>query len=84
MFFSGSVQGVGFRHTTWTIARNFDVTGYVCNLPDRRVELVAEGTPEQLEAFLTAIKERMSGLIRNVESDTRSANHEFSGFDIRY
>ena len=43
MYFSGHVQGVGFRYTTRSVASRFAVTGYVRNLPDGRVELVAEG-----------------------------------------
>ena len=44
-YFSGRVQGVGFRYTSRNIAINYDVTGFVRNLPDGRVELVAEGPP---------------------------------------
>ena len=45
----GRVQGVGFRYTAHNIARRHDVTGYVKNLTDGRVELVMEGPddPEQ-------------------------------------
>ena len=41
--FSGHVQGVGFRYTVQDLAADFDVRGYVRNLPDGRVELVVEG-----------------------------------------
>ena len=47
VLFSGRVQGVGFRYTACHIARHFTVTGYVRNLPDGRVELLAEGNPEE-------------------------------------
>src|SRR5471030_2081507 len=43
VFYSGRVQGVGFRYTARTVAAGFEITGYVRNLPDGRVELVAEG-----------------------------------------
>ena len=43
VYFSGRVQGVGFRFTCQSLARGFEVAGYVRNLPDGRVELVAEG-----------------------------------------
>jgi len=82
--YSGDVQGVGFRYTTRTLARGFEVTGYVRNLPDRRVELVVEGPEDQLEGFLAAIGERMSGQIRNIESEIRPSIDEFANFEIRY
>lgn len=83
-YYSGNVQGVGFRFTTRRIAQEFDVTGFVRNLPDRRVEVVAEGPPDDLDDFMAAVGERMSNQIRNVDCDRRPAIDEFSSFDIRY
>ena len=82
--YSGHVQGVGFRYTTQSIARGFEVVGYVRNMPDGRVELVAEGSPDQLDGFLQAITDRMSGHIHETVSDVRPANDEFARFQIRY
>lgn len=82
--YSGHVQGVGFRYTTQSIARGYDVVGYVRNLPDGRVELVAEGTATELDAFLAEIAEQMSGNIRSVDCDQRPALGEFADFSIRY
>ncbi|NOY42935.1 MAG: acylphosphatase [Planctomycetes bacterium] len=84
VFYSGNVQGVGFRYTTHRIAQDFDVTGFVRNLPDRRVEVVAEGPKQQLDHFFAAIAEQMSDQIRSVQCDTRPSIHEFHRFDIRY
>jgi len=47
----GTVQGVGFRFFTQRIAARHQVTGYVRNLPDGRVEAHAEGTAQNIEAF---------------------------------
>jgi acylphosphatase len=55
VFYSGRVQGVGFRATVRHVARGYEVTGSVRNLPDGRVELIAEGTKEELQAFLEGI-----------------------------
>ncbi|MCX7867134.1 acylphosphatase [Limisphaera sp. VF-2] len=67
VLYSGHVQGVGFRYTTKSVAQGFEVTGTVRNLPDGRVELIAEGTREELEAFRRAIRE--AGLDRFIQRE---------------
>lgn len=84
MLFTGHVQGVGFRFTTCDVAQPFDVTGFVRNLPDGRVELVAEGEPPELDAFLAAVSNVMGGLVRDTEIADADARGEFERFDIRY
>jgi acylphosphatase len=61
--YSGHVQGVGFRYTAQGLARGYPVTGYVRNLPSGEVELVAEGEPDPVDAFLGAVARRMAGYI---------------------
>jgi acylphosphatase len=63
--YSGTVQGVGFRYTARQIARGYAVAGYVRNLPDGTVELVAEGEPGEVERFLGAVTSRMADCIRD-------------------
>jgi acylphosphatase len=48
----GKVQGVGYRYNALKIAQSLDVTGFVRNLPDGTVEIVAEGSDEQLNALI--------------------------------
>jgi len=77
------VQGVGFRYTVRSVASGFEVTGTVRNLPDGRVELVAEGAKDELEAFRKAIRE--SGLehfVRKEEVAWSEPREEFRGFEI--
>ncbi len=81
--YSGRVQGVGFRYTARSIARGYPVTGYVCNLPDGRVELVAEGERAELDAFLVEVRDRFFNNIRDERRDTQPATSEYSGFEIR-
>jgi acylphosphatase len=83
VFYSGSVQGVGFRYSVRSVATGFEVTGVVRNLPDGRVELVAEGAKAELEAFRQAIREAgLDGFIRNEDVIWGEARNEFRGFEI--
>jgi acylphosphatase len=81
--FSGHVQGVGFRYTARKIAEGFDVVGYVQNLPDGRVRLVAEGEAEELDRFLRAVDEQMAKYIGDTQVNVRPAGGEFTSFEIR-
>jgi len=83
VFYSGHVQGVGFRYAVKSVARGFDVMGTIRNLPDGRVELVAEGTKEELDAFQQAIRElEMGSFIRDEKSSWHPASGELRGFEI--
>lgn len=82
-FFSGRVQGVGFRYTTLHVAREFEVSGFVQNLPDGRVLVEAEGRPAEVRDFIVAIQERMEGYIRKVEQTEAQRAPKFQGFTIR-
>jgi acylphosphatase len=83
VFYSGSVQGVGFRYSVKMLTGGFDVTGTVRNLPDGRVELVAEGEPDELKAFQQAIRESELGhFIRNEDVRWETAEGTFRGFEI--
>ena len=81
--FSGRVQGVGFRHTTMVISREHPVAGYVQNMPDGSVRMVAEGESRELERFVAAIRERMQGCIADCRVDLQTATGEFAGFGVR-
>jgi acylphosphatase len=83
VFYSGRVQGVGFRYTAKNVATGFEVTGSVRNLPDGRVELVAEGLKDELESFHEAIRESgLGSLIAREEVTWGEAKNEFRGFEI--
>lgn len=83
VYFAGRVQGVGFRYTTQQLAKGFDVTGSVRNLPDGRVELIAEGDKDELEAFLEEIGESgVASFIKEREVAWTDATGEFRGFRI--
>ena len=83
--YTGKVQGVGFRYTAREIACGYDVTGYVRNLVDGRVELVAEGIDDEVRAFVEAIRASQLGShIRNADVNWSAATEEFRGFEIRH
>lgn len=84
VYYTGHVQGVGFRYTANSVARDHKVTGYVRNLPDGRVELVAEGERSEVEAFLEQVRERLSNHIRSETRDLGPATYECSSFNIRH
>lgn len=83
IYYSGRVQGVGFRYTAKNAAMGYEVTGKVRNLPDGRVELIAEGARDELEAFRTGIREAgLGGLIDDEQCTWGEAQGEFRGFEI--
>ena len=84
IYFSGHVQGVGFRYTALRAAGGHEVTGYVRNLPDGRVEVVAEGAKEEIDGFLADLAERMRGYIHKTVQETSEAAGQFDGFTVRF
>lgn len=83
--FIGSVQGVGFRYTADKLARHFDVTGYVRNLTNGQVELVAEGEETVLRDYLKAVQESaMKPYIRDIQVTWSEATGEYKNFGVAY
>lgn len=67
VYYSGRVQGVGFRATARQLAAGFQVAGFVHNLADGRVELVVEGEAEEVGRFLEAVLGEFGPRIRNID-----------------
>ncbi len=84
VFFSGHVQGVGFRYTTRQIANGFAITGWIKNLKNGKVELLAEGQEAELGKFLEALMNRMGRHIEDFETFWSEATNQFSVFEISY
>jgi acylphosphatase len=80
--YSGSVQGVGFRFTAVRAAERYAVTGYVKNLRDGRVELVAEGEEGEVRAFLEAVADAMGGYIGEARTSESAASGAFQSFEV--
>ena len=85
VFYEGRVQGVGFRYTARNIAKGYEITGWVRNLPDGRVELHACGVPDEVNAFLTAVEEsELNGNIRKADKHDVPPFNDVKGFEIRF
>ena len=83
--YSGRVQGVGFRYAVVELARPLALDGYVCNLPDGDVEVVAEGMPGELDRLLAAIAaSRLERYIIGTDIQRCTAVGGYTGFCIRY
>jgi len=83
-YYSGRVQGVGFRYTANRLAANYPVGGFVRNLPDGRVHLVAEGASGVVAEFLANVATELGDHISEAKIDVRPATGEFEAFQIRY
>jgi acylphosphatase len=82
--FFGAVQGVGFRYTTQRFANTLQLKGWVKNLSDGGVEMVAEGTREQIDNLLYKLDKQFGNKIHRKEVDWLEAKKAFSGFEITY
>ena len=80
----GHVQGVGFRYFVRERAGTLPITGWVRNLHDGRVELIAEGTRQDLEKMLSAVRKGPRGsYVTDVRVDWGIASGEFDSFRVQ-
>ncbi len=82
-FLTGRVQGVGMRFSVHDLARRYPIVGFVQNLDDGRVQIVMEGEDEQMESFLSRLREVAPGAIHDINSFRSTASGEFTRFEIR-
>ncbi len=85
LFVSGLVQGVFFRDNTRLKAEELGVTGWVRNLSDGRVEIMAEGEKEKVEELVEWVKKGSSAArVDNLDVEWQEYVEEFTSFEIRY
>ena len=84
IYFSGRVQGVGFRFTAQRIAIRFELSGYVRNMPDGRVEMLAQGSADDIKACLEDINETFGHYINNTDIRDVPAESQHNGFEIAF
>ena len=82
---SGRVQGVGFRMSTLQQAKQIGVSGYVRNLKNGNVEIVALGKADKVDTLLKwAESGSPSAIVNNLEVEVVADDgEEFAGFEIR-
>lgn len=82
---SGRVQGVGYRYFVLHRAQNLELTGYVRNLRDGRVEVVAEGEEQLLKMLLKELQQGPAGAdVVQIETKWQDAKGEFTVFKIKH
>ena len=82
IFFSGNVQGVGFRYRSFYIAQSLGLTGWVENLWDGRVEMEVQGSEASIREMLARIQQRRWINVTDMEI-TEIPCEEERGFKIR-
>ena len=84
IYYSGRVQGIGFRYTARAIAARHRVTGFVRNMPDGRVHLVVEGASDEVRTFIDSLQADMGACIHDTQISIRPATGRFPEFEIRF
>jgi len=82
IYLSGIVQGVGMRYYIRDRAKEMNIKGYVRNLPDGRVQCVAQAEPEQLNEFISTLKNARRGRVDNLEKEELPLQENYSDFKI--
>ncbi len=84
VFYSGNVQGVGFRFTAIDCARQNQITGWAKNTSGGGVEVVAEGLEPSLNKFMAQLDQEMAHYIQEKKFSWEPASGGFTGFGIQY
>ena len=82
--FKGRVQGVGFRFTARDLAYRHKIKGWAKNLPDGRVEIIAQGENNNLNNFLNDLEEEFRGYIAKYDKKELSLSSECQDFQIKF
>ncbi|MCX5709582.1 MAG: acylphosphatase [Candidatus Omnitrophica bacterium] len=84
VYYSGRVQGVGFRYSAERLAGDAGVTGWVKNMDDGRVEVIAEAEEKSLNKFLDSIAKSFSRYITDTDITWGPATGAYSEFGIGF
>jgi acylphosphatase len=84
IIFIGHVQGVGFRYSAQRIAKEYQLTGWVKNLPDGSVEMFAQGQPQDIDNCISEIQASFTGYVRETKINELPYNPRYISFIITY
>lgn len=82
--FSGRVQGVGFRFTALNVANRYHLTGYVRNLPNGGVEMLAQGPKEIIDSCISDVQDSFAGCVHQVDIEDMPVNPKLTDFKITF
>lgn len=84
IIFVGHVQGVGFRFTAHRVANRHRLTGFVRNLPDGTVEVLAQGTANDIDECIQDIQDSFAGYIRDTKIEEVPPDPKHREFRITF
>jgi len=84
LYYSGKVQGIGFRYAVQDIASGLKICGWVKNLIDGRVEVLAQAEEDTLGGFLEQVNRNFSRYIEEVNVEWQPASGEFRDFQVQF
>ncbi len=84
IIFIGRVQGVGFRFTARRAASRRQLTGFVRNVPDGTVEMLAQGRPEDVDDCIQDIKEYFAGYLTETRIEEIPPDPRYTDFKITF
>jgi len=82
--FSGEVQGIGFRFTALNVATQYHLTGYVRNLPNGMVEMLAQGPAQDIDDCIRNLQESFAGYVREAKTEDAAFDPKHKGFKITF
>jgi len=84
VIFRGHVQGVGFRYTAREVAQQYNVTGFVRNLPDGTVEMLLQGPAQEIDNCIREIQDSFEGHVRDTRIEDAPYNPRYTDFRVAF
>ena len=82
IFFSGRVQGVGFRFTAIQVAKRYELTGFVRNTTDGKVEMLLQGDQQDIDDAIDDLQQTFS--VRDAQIEQVEFDSSYENFDITF